>query len=54
LSTALLYFKNWSIPEKMNHLRQYFSRVKETEVFKKVDYGEEMIIKGWRKKVESA
>jgi hypothetical protein len=53
LTTALDAFKGWKLPDKFTNIKDYIDRVKQTEPFKNTDYGQEMILNGWRPKVEA-
>ena len=46
-TVTLPEYKKYTIPDTFPHVMKYFAAAKETEAFKKSDYGADMIIKGW-------
>lgn len=49
-TTALKHFKGWTLPENLKAVPLYIEEAKKRDSWKKTDYGEEMIIKGWAPK----
>ena len=53
-SVALPKLCMWDLPEDLCNVKQYVSKIKLQDAFQKTDYGEDMIVSGWKPKVQAS